>query len=618
MGGGSSRYDETNWSTATGNLQSAAETIDGSPPTSKAGVYTITKQGINQRDYDVTDEDCNLLYTTQCIEGTLAWFDVLGKGLENYILRVQVDLSRRYWVIYRYGVPTYEGQFVDLYATMKLREARGDRAPCLYKNACITVSWSRYYAIVHKYRMPPDDEDLEANDSMSETTSSHSLSGMEDPKIKLLQIEMDKSNQLGQPLESTMMAQTETNSKADLDSGSLQILNNTTILERANNENGIERKLEDESDGRNSVEMGTDAIDHSVGVFHTEGWSSMGKKSKLDSDEMIQTSDSMDDAAKKAHVVLMKRWKNWAKKSTGMDQPPPNPLEGYLWIQEPILKCEEVNSFMGQHQTMLISSEEARQLEAADLPSEAGVDTPTSEGGTQLLGLNSIQHDSKGILAESEADKASFPRIRKLGNWLKAKSVKVVEASQKSLSPAPPQMAAWHTDGEHFDGDDDSVHLRKALNAFEKLSADDTSEEKKESNGDLREVVRESETENKFLDESAVNIPNSASDSVHATSAHYPNCEAGVKESNDSFLDVNAVDDTMSIQEQPLKKSSGSTVLNNSSLEPLVGYWIWDNTMQVHKMKMTVAKDADLALHVVLAIVTNQLRLERNMILTTV
>eukprot|EP00548_Thalassiothrix_antarctica_P011157 CAMPEP_0194159238 /NCGR_PEP_ID=MMETSP0152-20130528/77720_1 /TAXON_ID=1049557 /ORGANISM="Thalassiothrix antarctica, Strain L6-D1" /LENGTH=96 /DNA_ID=CAMNT_0038868779 /DNA_START=671 /DNA_END=957 /DNA_ORIENTATION=+ len=52
-------------------------------------------------------------------------------------------------------------------------------------------------------------------------------------------------------------------------------------------------------------------------------------------------------------------------------------------------------------------------------------------------------------------------------------------------------------------------------------------------------------------------------------------------------------------------------------LEPLVGFWNWDNTMRVHKMKMHLAKETDLALHVIMAIVTNQLRQERNVVVST-
>lgn len=160
MGGGSSRFEETNWETATGKLTSPEETIDGAQPTKKHQVYYITKRGLNQRDYDITDEDSNLVYTTKAVEGTLACFDLLGRGIDDYKCRVEVDLARRYWVIYSFGVPAYGGQFVDMDATMRLKEGLGERLPCLYKRACLTVSWSRYYVIGSRYAAPPTDEDL--------------------------------------------------------------------------------------------------------------------------------------------------------------------------------------------------------------------------------------------------------------------------------------------------------------------------------------------------------------------------------------------------------------------------------------------------------------------------
>jgi len=52
--------------------------------------------------------------------------------------------------------------------------------------------------------------------------------------------------------------------------------------------------------------------------------------------------------------------------------------------------------------------------------------------------------------------------------------------------------------------------------------------------------------------------------------------------------------------------------------EPLIGYWMWDNTIRTHKIKMHVAKNADLALHVVVAIIANQVRYERNAIAMSV
>merc|ERR1712216_559454 len=58
--------------------------------------------------------------------------------------------------------------------------------------------------------------------------------------------------------------------------------------------------------------------------------------------------------------------------------------------------------------------------------------------------------------------------------------------------------------------------------------------------------------------------------------------------------------------------------MNNKAQEPLIGYWAWENTLRTHKMKMHVAKNADLALHVVIAIIANQVRYERNAIAMTV
>lgn len=46
--------------------------------------------------------------------------------------------------------------------------------------------------------------------------------------------------------------------------------------------------------------------------------------------------------------------------------------------------------------------------------------------------------------------------------------------------------------------------------------------------------------------------------------------------------------------------------------QPLVGYWSWEHTLRVHKMTLHIAKNSDLCLHVILAIITNQLRYERN------
>ena len=53
-------------------------------------------------------------------------------------------------------------------------------------------------------------------------------------------------------------------------------------------------------------------------------------------------------------------------------------------------------------------------------------------------------------------------------------------------------------------------------------------------------------------------------------------------------------------------------------IEPLMGYWSWKNTYTVHKMELHLAQNSDLALHLVLAIVCNQVRSERNAVALSV
>jgi hypothetical protein len=64
-------------------------------------------------------------------------------------------------------------------------------------------------------------------------------------------------------------------------------------------------------------------------------------------------------------------------------------------------------------------------------------------------------------------------------------------------------------------------------------------------------------------------------------------------------------------------KASGPQTLpkeeeNQLQPQPLVGYWGWQPALRSHHMKMHLAKESDLVLHVVLAVILNQVRSERN------
>jgi len=641
MGGGSSRYEETDWTTATGKVLSAEETVDGSPPTSKHGLYTVIKQGINQRDFDVIDEECNLVYTTQCIEGTLAWFDVLGKGMGNYLLRVQVDLSRRYWIIYRYGQPAYSGQFPDMYATMKLRDLRGESAPCLYKQACITVSWSRYYAIVNRYGPPPIvKEDAGHSNILIGSSSSQSLTGIEYGKIKAFQAEMERTSIGTSSIDNATQPfmQQSMNIQCDNDSEDKQESNsgfrNEHFTEQENSFKGLEiSPVAQEGETLREHDYSLPASNEALFSPETKDDKQYQKNRSyhlVSFEEKSETENSLTEAALQSHILVMKQWKEWAKKSAGMDQPAPNPLEGYLMLHDPILKCEEVNSFMGQHQTMLISSEEAKQLEAADLAA-ARKETPPTDRATQTTVSIDSQKQGKRVLSpKAQAEISSFPRMKQFSNWIRTKSIKVLEA-QIAVTPNThsSSSAAANVYGKGVIRNNDHPEiLRKSLNDDNKGLADDSGDEKKVSMNHQFGVNVESPSPNEIL--SVVDEPTSEMNLVESNVLSSELCgefptpstvyEPGVEESKggNAVLLNDEVSPACDNSTNYLQSSSSSAALKDSPLEPLVGYWIWDNTMQVHKMKMTVAKDSDLALHVVLAVVTNQLRLERNMLLTTV
>lgn len=76
MGGATSKLEENVWEKADGKLRGSEFTVDGADATGKYSIYYLTKRGVNQREFDVTDEESNLIFTTKQVPGTIACFDV--------------------------------------------------------------------------------------------------------------------------------------------------------------------------------------------------------------------------------------------------------------------------------------------------------------------------------------------------------------------------------------------------------------------------------------------------------------------------------------------------------------------------------------------------------------
>lgn len=144
MGGATSKFDETDWSKVDGGLREASQTIDGAIPTTHHSILTLQKPNIiNQRDYDIRDDQDILLYTTKAVQGTVKSFDLFSKGGER-LFRVETTSLRDKWDIYAYGKPAFAGQQPDPDATKQAGEP-------LYRKARVLVTWNKQHGDVYLF-----------------------------------------------------------------------------------------------------------------------------------------------------------------------------------------------------------------------------------------------------------------------------------------------------------------------------------------------------------------------------------------------------------------------------------------------------------------------------------
>lgn len=155
MGGAVSKFDETDWSKADGGLREASQTIDGVIPTTHHSILTLKKDSIiNQREYEIRDDQDILLYTSQAVQGTVKSFDLLSKGGEK-LFRVETDSLREKWGIYAFGKPAFSAQQPDPDATKQAGEP-------LYRKARVVVTWNKHNGDVYLFGEDKGDGELDA------------------------------------------------------------------------------------------------------------------------------------------------------------------------------------------------------------------------------------------------------------------------------------------------------------------------------------------------------------------------------------------------------------------------------------------------------------------------
>jgi len=364
MGGTTSLFEQNNWERASGRISNASETIDGADPTDSYNTYYLTKRALNQREFDVTDSDHNLLYTTRAVPNTLSCFDVLGPRIDDYVLRVSVlDIAKRHWIVLRFNERCFEGQTRDEDESKKaqddLQSFEMDKPIELFKKCCIMVSWSRYVSVAAFYGEPT--VEMMLSSPLSKEATAELVPNEEDLFEKASEI----SARMRARKSSSDLRKTEDDSVAQLAK---------TLPQSALSDNQISSQVCEEATV--SVEHSVASMDPQVQAQNAQidSESSENRSSSVIMKEV--TSFAMLSKASAAQLVSesTSRMGQWIqdqsedfkkRKSQYLNVSlSKHPLEGVVRFDGPLLKCQEIYNrvLVGNHQTSRASENEVFNL----------------------------------------------------------------------------------------------------------------------------------------------------------------------------------------------------------------------------------------------------------------
>ena len=143
MGAASSRFAETDWDKNDGCCPRDA-TLDGSAPTLSHTILTLkkTKSLVNQREFEVRNDQDLLLYKSVGVEGTTKEFELFAVASNSTLFRVIPDSDHSNWTVYGHN-RIFEGQV----------PSKDNR---WYKTAIVHIAWDHCHGDVHMM-VPGDD-----------------------------------------------------------------------------------------------------------------------------------------------------------------------------------------------------------------------------------------------------------------------------------------------------------------------------------------------------------------------------------------------------------------------------------------------------------------------------
>ena len=292
-------------------------------------------------------------------------------------------------------------------------------------------------------------------------------------------------------------------------------------------------------------------------------------------------------------------------------------LEGVVQLDDsPILQCHEIyNKFIGNHQTSLVTKEDVLTLlkldrEEHEQHTAKGVHSPDTDKkkGTdgdfdQHVAIDSYDNndnDNDSLVAAvtkeeketagSSSDRASGPgTARRISGWASKFRFRQSDNEKKVSDAAPSDPEIPSPPGEV---------------AVVPPETSDASEAEK-----AQQAPSDSEPSVSAVENGAYNVENAVA--VHDLLPTHSLLDDDDDDEIDHDSDGGQRCAVKSTDEAKAKEQE-------KEYPPLVAYWQWKNTMRVHKMQLHLGKNSDLALHVVLAILVNQVRYERNALAMTV
>lgn len=260
-----------------------------------------------------------------------------------------------------------------------------------------------------------------------------------------------------------------------------------------------------------------------------------------------------------------------------------DPNEGILHLDKPLLLCQEIyDKFIGNHQTSVLSKEQAVGLLREDIE--------------QHKRDGEMNGDNHPFLADQDWVLAQIEASRKLEEEQKVEGGKdAISLQDQEVSDSPKP----HEKGHENDGPKENDRVTEQPTKVES-----------EIDVNAGEAPPQSDTSSGVGNQrSELETPSQDVEGLQEEKKDEGSQEEGPPNSYWKWA--------FNPQQSQVKEPEGKANVDDDE-DGICGYWKWENTWKTHQIKMHLAEASDLAMHVVLAIIANQVRYERNAIAMTV